>query len=87
MSHRFFLVIQANKLLLSNSRKVTSYDNDVMESFYKSLKRGVLTKYGFKSKAKAVIQLVDYLKNYYNIKRIHSSLGYQTPVEFLLSQN
>ncbi|WP_429958661.1 integrase core domain-containing protein [Enterococcus sp. AZ196] len=67
--------MQANKLLLSHSRKGTPYDNAVMGSFYKSLKREVLNKHGFKSKAEAVLQLVNYLENYYNAKRIHSSLG------------
>lgn len=61
-SRRFFEVIQANKLLLSHSKKGASYDNAVMESFYKSLKREVLNKYGFESKAEAVMQLVDYLE-------------------------
>ncbi|MFS1058428.1 integrase core domain-containing protein [Enterococcus casseliflavus] len=79
--------MQANKLLLCHSRKGTPFDNVVMESFYKSLKREVLNKHGFKSKAEAALQLVDYLENYYNAKRIHSSLGYKTPDEFLLSQN
>lgn len=63
-SHRFFEIIQANRLLLSHSRKGTPYDNAVMESFYKSLKREVLNKYGFKNKSEAVMQLVDYLENY-----------------------
>lgn len=62
-SHHFFEVIQANKLLLSHSRKGTPYDNVVMESFYKSLKREVLNKHCFKSKAEAALQLVDYLEN------------------------
>lgn len=53
--HRSFEVIQANKLLLSHSRKGTPYDNAVMESFYKSLKRGVLNKHAFKSKSGVVL--------------------------------
>lgn len=48
-----------------------------MESFYKSFKREVLNKYGFKNKSEAVVQLVDYLENYYNVKKIHSNLGYK----------
>jgi putative transposase len=80
-------VFQANKLLLSYSRKGTPYDNAVMESCYKSLKREVLNKHGFKNKTEAALQLVDYLENYYSVKRIHSSLGYKTPDKFLLSEN
>ena len=64
----FFEVIQANKLLLSHSRKGTPYDNAVRESFYKSLKRKVLNKHGFKTNSETALQLVDYLENYYNVK-------------------
>lgn len=69
-SHRFFEIIQANSLLLSRSRKGTLYDNAVLESFYKSLKREVLNKYGFKNKSEAIMQLVDYLENYYNVNLV-----------------
>lgn len=52
--------------------------------FYKLIKREGLNKYGFKSKAEAVIQPIDYQENYYNIKRINSSFGYQNPDEVLI---
>jgi len=55
-----------------------------MESFYKSLKREVLDKVRFQTKAKAQIELLSYLENYYNLKRYHSSLGYMTPHKFAL---
>ena len=55
-----------------------------MESFYKSLKREVLDKVRFQTKAKALIELLSYLENYYNLKRYHSTLGYMTPHKFAL---
>lgn len=85
--HRFFEVIQAHKLILSHSRKGNPYDNALMKSFYKTLKREVLEKYVFKSKAEAIMIIVDYLENYYNTKRIHSSLNYLTPAEYERSPN
>ncbi|HHX52497.1 MAG TPA: IS3 family transposase [Erysipelothrix sp.] len=85
--HRFFDAIQDHELVLSHSRKGNPYDNAVMESFYKTLKREVLEKYGFKTKSDAVMIIVDYLENYYNSKRIHSSLNYLTPDEYILSPN
>lgn len=85
--HRFFEVTQRNRFILSHSQKGNPYDNAVMESFYKSLKREVLEKYGFKTKSEARLVLVDYLDNYYNQKRIHSSLNYLTPNEYGLSSN
>lgn len=87
IGHRFFEVIQAHKLILSHSRKGNPYDNALMESFYKTLKRKALEKYVFKSKAESIMIIVDYLENYYNTKRIHSSLNYLTPVEYERSPN
>ena len=46
----------------------------------------ISNKHVFKSNAEAALPLVDYLENYYNVKRIHSSLGYKAQDEFLLSQ-
>ena len=80
-------MIQAHKLILSHSRKGNPYDNALMESFYKTLKREALEKYVFKSKAEAIMIIVDYLENYYNTKRIHSSLNYLTPAEYERSPN
>ncbi len=85
--HRFYEVIQANHLLLSHSQKGNPYDNAMMESFYKTLKREVLEKHGFKTKAEALVVIIDYLENYYNTKRIHSSLNYLTPDAYGLSSN
>lgn len=85
--HRFFDLVKELGFVLSHSCKGNPYDNAVMESFYKTLKREVLEKYGFKTKADAVVKIVDYLENYYNVKRIHSSLKYLTPNEYALSSN
>jgi len=73
-----------NQMITSYSRKGNPYDNAVMESFYKSLKREVLDKTRFLTKGEARIELVAYLENYYNLKRYHSSLGYMTPHNFAL---
>ena len=54
----------------------------VMESFFKSFKREVLGRHKFISKANAIVETIYYLENYYNNKRIHSSLGYLTPSEY-----
>lgn len=71
-----------NDFIHSQSRKGNPYDNAVMESFFKSFKREVLGKHYFETKAKAIAETTDYLENYYNNKRIHSSLGYVTPSEY-----
>lgn len=79
---RFYEYMTLNGFIHSQSRKGIPYDNVVMESFFKSFKREVLGKHYFKTKAKAITETIDYLENYYNNKRIHSSLGYLTPSEY-----
>lgn len=81
-SSDFLEYIHEHQFITSNSRKGNPYDNAVMESFFKSLKREVLNRYAFKSKAEAKIHLLEYLEQYYNEKRHHSALGYMTPCEF-----
>ena len=83
----FIEMTRNNQYITSNSRKGNSYDNAVMESFYKSLKREVLDKARFQMKAKAQIELLSYLENYYNLKRYHSSLGYMTLHKFALENS
>lgn len=83
--YRFYEAIRENRCVHSHSRKGNPYDNAVMESFYRSFKREVMPTKPYKTKAQAMLDTLDYLENYYNIKRIHSSLGYQTPYEFVLS--
>ena len=72
-------LLQKHHFIQSNSRKGNPYDNAVMESFYKTFKREVLEIKQFKTKAQAKIEILSYVSNYYNNKRIHSSLDYLTP--------
>ena len=60
----------------SMSRKGTPYDNALMESFYKTLKRELINDAQFNDIDQAQIE------TYYNTKRIHSALGYQSPRAF-----
>ena len=78
----FYEYIKTSGFIHSQSRRGNPYDNAVMESFFKSFKREVLTKHNFKSKAIAIVETVEYLENYYNNKRMHSSLDYLTPSEY-----
>ena len=36
----------------------------------------------YKSKSQAIVDTLEYLEDYYNKKRMHSSLGYLTPSQF-----
>ncbi|WMM26040.1 IS3 family transposase [Tissierella sp. MB52-C2] len=66
----------------SNSRKGNPYDNAVMESFYKTIKRELIQDAHFATPEQAQKEIFKYIELYYNTKRIHSSLGYLSPSKF-----
>lgn len=65
----------------SLSQKGCPYDNAVAEAAFKVFKTEFVYQHVFKSLAELQLQLSDYV-NWYNNIRIHSSLGYQTPIQF-----
>jgi transposase InsO family protein len=72
----------------SMSRKGNCYDNAMMESFWATLKTECFD--NFRSGIPATRQeakqkLFAYIEVFYNRKRLHSSLGYASPVEFEMS--
>ncbi len=58
------------------------YDNAAMESFWSTLKTEWLHHRNFQSHAEANLAIFDYIETFYNPKRLHSALGYQSPVDF-----
>jgi putative transposase len=57
-------------------------DNAHMESFFHSLKAELIHDRSFVSDAQLNATVGRYIDRFYNFKRIHSSLGYHSPVEF-----
>ena len=73
--------LKAAGLQSSMSRKSMPYDNAVMESFFSSLKQELTHHERFAGLDEARQKLFDYIEVFYNRQRLHSSLGYRTPVE------
>jgi len=69
-----------NKITQSMSRKGNCWDNAVAESFFKSIKHECLYRYKFVSYLQLHACIEDYI-NWYNTSRLHSSLGYLSPIE------
>lgn len=63
------------------SRKGNCWDNAVSESFFGSLKQELGDPH-FGSRAEARAVLFEYIEIFFNRQRLHSSIGYRTPVEF-----
>lgn len=68
---------------VSMSRKGNCYDNAVMESFFSTLKTECALD-PFETKREARTKIFEYIETWYNRKRLHSYLGYLSPVEFEL---
>lgn len=66
----------------SMSRSGNCYDNAYAESFFHSLKVELVHRSKFETRSQAQQAIQEYIDDWYNTKRIHSSLGYQTPAEY-----
>ncbi|MCA1678911.1 MAG: IS3 family transposase [Actinobacteria bacterium] len=66
----------------SMSRKANCYDNAHMESFWATLKTEALAHRTFPTRAAARLAIFDYVETFYNRARLHSALGYLSPVDF-----
>jgi putative transposase len=71
----------------SMSRKGNCYDNAVIESFWSSLKRELVHRCEFATRAEAQAAIFEWLEVFYNRERLHSALGYRTPVDFETNLN
>lgn len=69
----------------SMSRKGNCYDNAFAESFFHSLKVELIYRRKFKTREEAINAIFEYIEVWYNRERLHSSLGYQSPVEYELA--
>jgi putative transposase len=59
----------------SMSRRGNCYDNAVVESFFKTLKKECVRKYIFKTREEAKRKIFEYIEMFYNPKRRHSYLN------------
>ena len=74
--------LKANGIVPSMNRPRHCQDNAHMESFFHSLKAELTHQRVFTSEGQLSASLAGYINHFYNRKRIHSSLGYHSPVEY-----
>ncbi len=67
---------------LSMGSKGDAYDNAVAESFFASLEKDLLRRRSFATRDEARTAVFDYIETFYNPIRLHSTLGYLSPVEY-----
>lgn len=81
-SSNYTAILREHGILISMSRKGNPWDNAACESFMKTLKCEEVYRSEYNDLADAVARVGEFLEDVYNRKRLHSSLGYCSPVEF-----
>ena len=79
--------LERHGLIASMSRKGNCYDNAAMEAFWSTLKREALEESEGWTKDRVRRELFGFIESDYNRSRLHSSLGYQSPVDFEQNKN
>ena len=64
------------------AREQTRWDNAMAESFFVSLQTELLDRRTFQSRPEARIAVFDYIEDWYDPHRRHSSIGKMSPVNF-----
>ena len=75
-------LLSKNGVIPSMSRRGNCYDNAAMESFWATLKTELFGDYVPKTRIEAQRMIFEYIETFYNRRRLHSSLGYKSPVDF-----
>jgi transposase InsO family protein len=84
-SHEFKILMDRYQVVTSMSGTGHCYDNAVMESFFHTLKTEHTDFFRFRTREEAKQSIFEYIEVFYNRERLHSTLGYHTPVEYELS--
>ncbi len=80
-SDQHWQLIRDYRMIPSMSRRANCWDNAAMESFFKTLKVERVHRLRYDTRAAATLDIVDWIEGFYNQRRIHSSIGFKTPVD------
>lgn len=81
-SYDYQAALSQHKMLCSMSRKGNCWDNAVAESFFSTLKSERVHHRLYRSRTEAKRDIFQYIEVFYNRVRLHSTLGYLSPVQF-----
>jgi putative transposase len=85
-SSAFRLQLALHHVTPSMSRSANPYDNALAESFVATLKTECFAGFLPQTKRTARLMVFDYIDGFYNPRRKHSALNYQSPLQFERTQ-
>lgn len=84
-AQEYVQVLRQHQMIPSMSRPANPYDNASCESFMRTLKREEIYANEYRDLEHLRRHIEMFIEQYYNRRRLHSALGYQTPEEFELA--
>ena len=83
-SKKYQLMLEEYGITGSMSKPGYPYDNSCMESFFASMKKQYILRKEYEQMSSLSKDIFYYIEVFYNRKRLHSSLGYMSPVAYRL---
>ena len=81
-AREFRQLLAEAQLVQSLSRPRQCWDNAVAESFFSTLKTELIYRQAWPTRAAVCHAVFEFIEVFYNRRRLHSSLGYRSPVEY-----
>ena len=81
-SQAYQSLLQARGIQVSMSRSGNCYDNAAMESLFGTIKTELIHGQNYRTRQEAKTALFAYIETFYNRRRRHSTLDYQSPDQF-----
>lgn len=81
-AHDYQEKLMESHIVCSMSRRSNCWDNAVVESFFATLKKEEVHRQDYLTREQAKASLFFYIEVFYNRKRRHSALGYQSPHDY-----
>lgn len=75
-------LLKSYQMTQSMSSSGNCYDNAITESFFHTLKIELIFWNRYQNREQAKRSIFEYIEIFYNRERLHSSIGYLSPVEF-----
>lgn len=81
-SDAYRALLTAAPIVPSMSSTGNAYDNAPMESFFSRLKNELTHHRHYRTRQEARSDIFEYIEVFYNRQRVHSALGYRSPLDF-----